>query len=393
MSDGPVSIVRQAVDRLDRHHRTFERAHPVKCQREDHHPDDRIGADLVPRAVERHQPVDHPAPAGHPQHDRKDHAQRLRPVGQRGIVQMVRARPDVEKDQAPEMDDRKPVGIDRTPGLLGHEVVHHRQEPGGQEEADRIVAVPPLHQRALHPGPQRIALRTEEADRHVGVIDQVQQRYGENEAEIEPVRDVDMGFGALHDRGNEDDQVGNPDNCEPQIDVPFRLGIFLALGDPEQIAGRGEHDEQLIAPEHETGEAGEGQPRPASTLDDIERRRDQRVASEGENHGRRVQRPQASEGRIFNAQVEHRERQLQGDVEPGQKSREPPEYRGDDPPADRIVIVPALICRDLEQAPDSRLIVWRAERIDQPDQGRQAEDRHVHGKAAVGRRSVGNDCK
>src|SRR3546814_7403991 len=71
--------------------------------------DDRVGADLVPRAVQRHQPVDHATPTRHPRHDRKDHAQRLRPVGQRRVMKMVRPGPDIEEDQRPEMKDRQAI--------------------------------------------------------------------------------------------------------------------------------------------------------------------------------------------------------------------------------------------------------------------------------------------
>ena len=149
VADGPVGVVRHGIDPFDRHHRAFEGAHAIEGERHHHHADDRVGADLVPRAVQRHQAVDHAAPARHPQHDRKDHAQRLRPVGQRGVVQMVRTRPDIEEDQRPEVDDRQAIAVDGAFGLLGHEIIHHRQEAGGQEEADRIMAVPPLGQRIL----------------------------------------------------------------------------------------------------------------------------------------------------------------------------------------------------------------------------------------------------
>jgi hypothetical protein len=42
---------------------------------------------------------------------------------------------------------------------------------------------------------------------------------------------------ALHDRAEEDREVGDPDDGQPEVDVPFGLGVFLALGDAEQVAG------------------------------------------------------------------------------------------------------------------------------------------------------------
>jgi hypothetical protein len=182
VADGPVGIVRQAVHRLDRQHRTFKGRHAVEGKAHHEHAGNRIGADLVPCAVERHQTVDHPAPAGHPQHDREDHAQRLRPIGQRGIVQVVRTRPDIEEDQRPEVDDRQAIAVNRTFGLFRHEIIHHRQEACGQEETDRIVAVPPLGQRILHAGKGAVALRAEQAGWHRQIVDQMQHCDGDDEA-------------------------------------------------------------------------------------------------------------------------------------------------------------------------------------------------------------------
>jgi hypothetical protein len=58
---------------------------------------------------------------------------------------------------------------------------------------------------------------------------------------------------ALDDRTHEHRQIGDPDDGQPQVDVPFGLGIFLRLGDAEQVTGRGQHDEQLVSPEDEAG--------------------------------------------------------------------------------------------------------------------------------------------
>ena len=150
VADGPVGVVRQRVHRLDRHHRPLEGRHAVERQRDDEELEDRVVAQLVPGARERHDAVDHAAPGGREQDQREHHAERLRPVGQRGVVQVVRAGPHVGEDQRPEVHHRQAVRIDRAVGLLRDEVVHHAEEAGGEEEADRVVAVPPLHHRVLH---------------------------------------------------------------------------------------------------------------------------------------------------------------------------------------------------------------------------------------------------
>ena len=69
VADGPVRVVAERVDRLDRHHRAFERRHPVEGDGQHHHADDGIGPELVPGARQRHQAIDHAAPGRHPQHD------------------------------------------------------------------------------------------------------------------------------------------------------------------------------------------------------------------------------------------------------------------------------------------------------------------------------------
>ena len=158
VADRPVRVVAERIDRLDRHQRAFEGRHAVESDGHHHHAHDRIGADLVPGARQRHQPVDHAAPGGHPQHDREHHAQRLRPVGHRGEVQVMRAGPDVEEDDRPEMDDRQAIAVDWAIDLLGDEIIHHGEEGHGQEEGDRVVAVPPLRDCVLDAGKSRIAL-------------------------------------------------------------------------------------------------------------------------------------------------------------------------------------------------------------------------------------------
>ncbi|MNN70757.1 hypothetical protein D3C81_1866320 [compost metagenome] len=57
---------------------------------------------------------------------------------------MVRAGPDVQGDQRPEVHDGQAIGVDRTLSLLRYEVVHHAEEAGGQEETYGVVAIPPL---------------------------------------------------------------------------------------------------------------------------------------------------------------------------------------------------------------------------------------------------------
>src|SRR3546814_18124133 len=89
--------------------------------------------------------------------------------------------------------------------------------------------------------------------------------------------------------------------------------------------------------EDKTRGAGKGEPRGAVTLNDIEARRDQRVAAERKNRRGRVQRAQSPEAGIFDAEVERRKGELQCDVEADREPCDTPEDGGDDAPAHRIV--------------------------------------------------------
>jgi hypothetical protein len=170
----------------------------------------------------------------------------------------------------------------------------------------------------------------------------MQHRDGDDEGEVEPVGHIDMRLLALEQRAQEDDQIGHPDDGQPQIDIPFRLGIFAALGNAQQIAGRRHDDEQLIAPEHEPGEIAAKQPRAGGALDHVERRRDQRVAAEGEDHRRGVQRTGPAEIQP-GLDVEIRIGELEGDDDAHQKADNTPEGGGDDAVTDNLVEIAGFV--------------------------------------------------
>jgi hypothetical protein len=81
-----------------------------------------------------------------------------------------------------------------------------------------------------------------------------------------------MRLPALHDRADEGQQIDHPDDRQPQVDVPFRLGVFLALGDAQNIARRRQNDEYLVADEQEIGDQRTApQGRAAGALNDVQR--------------------------------------------------------------------------------------------------------------------------
>ncbi len=248
-------------------------------------------------------------------------------------MQVVRSGPDIQEDQRPEVYDRQAIGIDRAARLFGHEIIHHPQKACCQEKPDRIVTIPPLGQGILNPGKGGIAFRSHERDWYRQVVHNMQHRHGDNERQIEPVGDIDMGFTPGHDCPQENHQIRDPDNCQQQIDIPFRFGIFARLGNPDDIAGRRQDDKKLITPEHEPGEVAPKQLLPRRALDHPETGADQGIPTKGKNHCRRVQGAQPPKIQIgFNIQV--RPSQLGGDHNTNQKTNNAPEQCRNDTIAD-----------------------------------------------------------
>jgi 23S rRNA (cytosine1962-C5)-methyltransferase len=134
------------------------------------------------------------------------------------------------------------------------------------------------------------------------------------EAEVEPVRHVDVRLLAPQDRAAEGDEVGDPDHGQPQVHVPLGLGVLLALRDAEDVAERRHDDEELVAPEQEPAHVvAAEQPGPAGPLDDVEGGAEQRVAAEREDDSAGVHGPQPPEGGPFEVEVEQREGELRRD--------------------------------------------------------------------------------
>ncbi len=269
VANGPVGVVGEGVDGLDRHHRAFERRHAVEGQGDDKEAQDRVAAQFMPGTRQGHHAVDHAAPARCQQHQRHHHAQGLCPVRQRGVVQVVWAGPDVQGDQRPEVHNGQAIGIHRTLGLLGHEVIHHAEEAGGEEKAYRVMPVPPLHHGIRRTAVEGVGLG--QADRDFQVVDDMQDRHGDDERTEEPVADVDVLSVALHHRAEEHDGVGHPDDGDEDVDRPFQLGVFLGTGVAQRQADRGQQDDQLPAPEAERGDLRREQPGLAGALYRVER--------------------------------------------------------------------------------------------------------------------------
>ena len=175
----------------------------------------------------------------------------------------------------------------------------------------------------------------------------MQHRDGDDEGEVEPVRHIDVRLSALDDRAKKGEQVADPHQRQPDVGIPFRLGIFLGLGYAQQVAGACQHDEGVVAPEDEPGQRATPQPCPAGALHDIERRGDQHIAAEGEDHRGGVQWPQAPEIRPRHVrEIEPmREGKLQRQDQSDRHAGHGPEHGGDDARLDHVVGVRSPLVR------------------------------------------------
>ncbi len=237
-------------------------------------------------------------------------------------MQVMRPRPHVDGDQRPEVDHRQPVGVDRALRLLRHEVVHHAEEAGRQEEADGVVAVPPLHHRI--DGARIDLVGLGQRDRYREVVEDVQDSDRDDEGAVEPVGHIDVLDASPRDRHEEHDRKCHPDHGNQQVDRPFQLCIFLGLGNAERQGNGGEHDDDLPAPERERSQLVERETHVTGALHDIVCRREQRGAAESKDHCVGVQRAKPAVGQERQVEIELRPDKLRGDEYAGQHSDHAP---------------------------------------------------------------------
>ena len=143
-------------------------------------------------------------------------------------------------------------------------------------------------------------------------------------------------------RAEKDQEIGDPDDRQPEIGIPLRLGVFLRLRDAEQIAGAGDHDEEIVAEHDEPRRDVADEARATGALHHVERRRDQHVAAEREDHRGGVQRPDAAERHPGQIEVERRKGELERRPEPDREAGDAPEHRRDGRELDRAHVVVRL---------------------------------------------------
>ena len=337
VADGPVGVVREVVHRADGQQRAFEGGHPVEGHARDEKLDHRVGAQFIPCPAQGQQAVQHAAPGRRPEHQREEHAEVLQPLRQRRVQQVVRPGPDVDEDQRPEVHDRQAIGIHRPLRRLRHEIIHDAQNRRRQEEGHRVVAVPPLHQRVLHPGENPIAVQR--ARRNRQVVHDVEHRHRDDGRDVEPQRHVEARLVALGQRPEKVDGKDHPDHRHQDIDRPDQLRVLLAARQPQRQGHRRQHDDDLPAPEMQPAQEIARRRHLAQPLRRVVNPREHHVPDEREDRRVRVQRAQPPEGQEFQPGVQLPVPQLPGDEDPGQQADRPPDHGGPEEVADRFVLV------------------------------------------------------
>ncbi|MNF79904.1 hypothetical protein D3C84_621340 [compost metagenome] len=240
------------------------------------------------------------------------------------------------------MHDRQAIRVHRAADLLRHEVVHHPQEAGGQEEAHGVVAVPPLDHGVGGPGIHRVGLEPVHRDRQV--VDHVQHGDDHDERAKEPVADIDVFGLALHHGGEEHDGIGHPDHGHPHRAGELDLGVFLGGGVAQRQGDQHADDDRLPAPEGERRQLVRIQPYLAGPLYRVVTGGKLCAAGKAENHQAGVQRPQAAEGGPGQIEVRLRPHQLRGDPHAHRHPDNTPYHCCHDELADDLVVIGLSDC-------------------------------------------------
>jgi hypothetical protein len=197
------------------------------------------------------------------------------------------------------------------------------------------VPVPPLHERVLDAGVDRVAL--EHARGNDEVVEDVEDRDGDNRRDVEPQRDIEMLLAAIANHREEVDGECDPHDGDRDVDRPLELGVFFALRVAKRQRDRGRDNDRLPAPEVDLREEVE-RPRLQEALRRVVDRCENSVAREREDHRIRVERTKPAE-REVGRRVEARQRELQRAPQADQHADRAPHHRGGDELAcDRVVV-------------------------------------------------------
>ena len=145
---------------------------------------------LLARVADRHDAVDHRRPGRREQDQAHDHAERLQPLRNRVVVQVMRARPDVAVHERPEAR-RSKAGSSRSAARLASAGSNRacresRRSAGSRRRCGRTTTArwrPARRRTASSDFPSVTGNRE--------AVHDVQHRDDDDQRAVEPVRDVD----------------------------------------------------------------------------------------------------------------------------------------------------------------------------------------------------------
>src|SRR3546814_8639562 len=76
-------------------------------------------------------------------------------------------------------------------------------------------------------------------------------RNDQDEGQVLPVGNVDVPLLAPRQGAQIEHQIGHPDNHQPDVGIPLRLGILLGLGDADEVPADRQYAEQVVAEDNQ----------------------------------------------------------------------------------------------------------------------------------------------
>jgi hypothetical protein len=157
----------------------------------------------------------------------------------------------------------------------------------GQKEGHRIVPIPPLDKAVLDAGKDRVTVRPAGWDRKV--IDDVEDRDGDDRGDVKPKRDVEGRLISTSERPEKVNGKHHPNHGHHDVDGPDQLRVFLSASQTEGQSDRRANDDELPTPKMKRREEVRSHPRLAESLSRIVNPAEHHVPDEGKDDSIGVQ--------------------------------------------------------------------------------------------------------
>ena len=199
------------------------------------------------------------------------------------------------------MNDGQSVGIHRTVGRFGQEIIHQAQVGRSQEERYRVVAIPPLYECVLYPGKNVVTLGGRY--RNLDVVADVQHRNRYPRGDVKPNGYIQVVFTSLDNCAKHVDAKNNPYQRDRDVDGPFQFSILFGAGNAQRQRNRSHHDNGLPAPKVNVAQYITEHARFHQTLKGVIDPQVNAIANKSKNSRVSVQRANSSKASVRNAEI------------------------------------------------------------------------------------------